>query len=852
MSRYYELLRRSGAPSPLSDNDRQRAGTETRLSPMTVRSRRTPTRQTSEDLDFDIGGVIQILVRRRFWIFLCTATMLVVATLVCLFMPRTYKAVSRIELFKQDLGAGPSLADMTNQAGGGYIDPLDFNLTLQTQMKVLESDALAWQVIKELNLADTREFRTDPPIKSATAKQQTAELSEPAPSQRAAVLRKFAKNLKVDGISGTRLITVSYMHPDPKMAAKMVNQLVSDFVEYNFQVRYKATSKATDFLARQLVDLKSQVEQAQAHAAQLQKDSGIFGEDEHHNIVITRLEQLNNELTTAEADRVVKESVYKLARSGNPELVAGMVGAQTQPNGPGTANSQALLTNLRQQEASLNAEYADAAAKYGSAYPRLIQIKKRLDSVRSSIAAELAKVVHRSNREYELAASREAETRKAFAEQKAIAAQMNNKAVDFLIAKHEADSSWSVYEHLLEKLKEADILAGIHPSEVHVVDLAAIPDHPAKPNVPLYLAFGALAGMTLGVICVFVIDTIDRTIRNVGEIEATTHVPILGVIPHAELPSSVRGLLPETGLKRWLNAPMRNGRNGTALNGALLLLQNPAVAEAFRSVRTSFKRLLNAPIRHGRNGATHNGALLRLQNTAVAEAFRSVRTSLLLSWPDQPPQVLMITSGIAQEGKSFASLNLAAALAYNGNKVLLVDADLRRGTLSRMLNPRCASGLTQIFSRSPDRETYWRIEDVPGLIFMPAGVPSAQPSELLGSEQMAALIETWRQQFAYVLIDTPPVLPVTDAVVLAPKVDGVIVVARFAVSQRSSIIRTIRVLQDAQAALLGVLVNAMDVHSPEYQDYTGTHGYDEYRKGGSGELLLVPPSSEPSSKGASS
>lgn len=786
----------------MSDQMQLQRDRNLRLSPMVARSERTSAPQPSEDLDFDIRGVIQILVRRRFWIFLCTATMVVLAALVCLFMPRRYRAVSGVELFKQDVAGGPSLAEVSNQPGGGYIDPLDFNLTLQTQIRVLKSDTLAWQVIKELSLADTREFGGGAPTRAGTAKPQTAELAEPTPSQRAAILRRFEENLKVDGVSGTRLINVSYMHPDPQMAANIVNQLVSDFVEYNFQVRYKATSKATDFLSQQLADLKSQVEKAQENTAQLQKDSGIFGQDEQHNIVITRLEQLNNQLTTAEADRIVKESVYRLARSGNPELIAGMLGAQGQPNAPGTPNSLALLTNLRQQEANLNAEYADAAAKYGSAYPRLIEIQNRLDSVRSSIATELGKVVHRAKREFELAASSEAQTRKAFEEQKAVAAQMNNKAVDFLIAKHEADSSWSVYEHLLEKLKEVDVLAGIHPSEVHVVDLAAVPDHPARPNVPLYLAFGALAGMTLGFVCVFVIDSMDRTIRNVREIEATTFVPVLGVIPRV-------GLVPGSRLERWLNAPVRTGRNGKE----------------------------------------HKGSLLRLQNTAVAEAFRSVRTSLLLSRPHHPPHVLMITSSTPQEGKSFASLNLAAALAYGGSNVLLVDGDLRRGTLSRVLNHPCEMGLTQVLSGCAQSETYWQIEGFAGLVFLPAGAPSAQPSELLGSQQMAGLIETWRQQFAYVVIDTPPVLPVTDAVVLAPKVDGVIVVVRFAFSQRPSITRTVRMLADVQAVPLGVLVNATDMHSPEYQDYAGCYGYHDYHKGDSGRLLLVPSSSEPASKG---
>jgi succinoglycan biosynthesis transport protein ExoP len=177
-----------------------------------------------------------------------------------------------------------------------------------------------------------------------------------------------------------------------------------------------------------------------------------------------------------------------------------------------------------------------------------------------------------------------------------------------------------------------------------------------------------------------------------------------------------------------------------------------------------------------------------------------------------------------------------------------VDADLRRGTLSRVLNQHCVIGMSQVLLGDADLEDACRqLDDVPGITFIPAGAHPAQPSELLGSRRMAAIIESWRQQFDYVLIDTPPVLPVTDAVVLSPKVDTVIVVVRFAFSNRPSIMRTIRVLRDVQAARLGLLVNAMDVHSPEYFQYSGSLGYHGYYNGDSGKCLVGSRPTEPSS-----
>jgi capsular exopolysaccharide synthesis family protein len=250
-------------------------------------------------------------------------------------------------------------------------------------------------------------------------------------------------------------------------------------------------------------------------------------------------------------------------------------------------------------------------------------------------------------------------------------------------------------------------------------------------------------------------------------------------------------------------------------------------------------------MRESANG-TAQGALFRgLGNPAVAEAFRAVRTSLLLSRLGESSKVLLVTSGMPQEGKSFVSLNLAAAFTYSGAKVLLVDADLQRGSLSRALYQRVGMGLSDVVRGAPNfgahlpssemllkhldaSAAYRQIDDIPGLTFMPAGDCSLDASELLGSHQMSAIIESWRDQFDYVLIDTPPILPLTDAVVLSRKVDSVIVVVRFAVTSQPCIQRTIRLLTDVQAPRLGMLINAMDRHSPEYYQYSGVYGGYDY------------------------
>lgn len=778
MSRNYELIRK--AEDAIHSHREAALSTRPRtLDTVVTENERTASAQR-RDLDVDLHGAWQAILRRRSIIYVCTAAMFSAAALVCIFMTPQYEAVSKLEMLKQD-ASGLSLTQ-GGASPDANSDPLDFNVTLQTQLGVLNSDVIAGQVMRELNLVKSTDANQGS-SGDKNAGSQGVDASSPVLNKESArALRRFKSNLKVKAIPGTRLISVSYIHRDPTMAARIVNQLVSDFIEYNFQVRYTATEKATDWLRGQLVDLKSQVEKSQQRAAELQRESGILGEDEHHNIVLTRLEQLNNEVTAAEADRVNKENVYRLSRGANPELIASMLGSQPERNMPEAANPASLLNHLREQESALSAEYADASAKYGPAYPRLIQTRDKLNAVRASIAAELGKIAARAKKEYELAASREAAARKAFTEQKAIATEMNDKASDYLIAKHEAESGRVLYEHLLEKLKEAGVLAGLHSNAFHVLDLAKVPTLPSRPNVPLYLGLGTLSGLFLGAIGVFVREATDRTVRNVGEIETSTFVPILGVVPDARQ-------LPGARLKFLLKGGKNEAQKGEAQDSLVVSLRNPG----------------------------------------VAEAFRAVRTSLLLSRLDQSSRILMITSGTPQEGKSFVSLNLAASFASTGAKVLLVDADLRRGTLSRVLKQSAGPGLSDVLSATlPDDPNhsipYRQLDHFPGVTYMPAGNFCRHACELLGSERMNDMIEDWRTQFDYVLIDTPPAVPVTDAVVLSRQVDAVIVVARFAVTNQSSLQRTIRLLRDVRAARLGVLLNGMDIRSPEFYQYSGFYG----------------------------
>jgi capsular exopolysaccharide synthesis family protein len=756
--------------------------------------------QASKDESvFDVAGVLLLLSRRRKWIFGSALFFTALAGLLCVVMTPRYKAIATIELLKQEVGtlaeAGQSDSSGSTQAD----DALNFSLSLQTQVALLQSDALALQVIKELNLAETDDFQYKPLIKTKEVRSNMALPIDQSAIKRTYVLKRWSKHLKVDPVAGTRVIKISFSHPDPNMSAQIVNRLLADFVEYRYQVRYNAMERSAESLRSKLAGIRAQVKDSQTHLVQVQKDTGVYGPDQDHNIIIARLEQLNTAAADAHSNRAAEEAIYNLARSGNPELVAGLVAGSNQTGNSQGNNAPTLLIGLRQQEADLNGQYAEAASRYGPDNPRLIQLKNKLEVARYEIKSETARIVGRARQDYLAAVAAEVAANGALEDQKRLASEMDEKTIDLEIAKHEADSARDVYQHLLKQVSESPILAGVRSTEVNIVDTAVPPGLPSSPIVPLYLGLAFLLGTTMGVGAAFVRDSIDSTLRNPEDIEAITQLPVLGVIPRSR--SMARSL--------WSKLQPKDDQRSFA--GNLLF---------------------------GRNGSAYLplGGALSSSNSQVMEAFRSVRTAVLLSRPDNPRRVLMISSALPGEGKSFSSLHLASVLAQNGASVLLVDADLRRSTLTQNLKMPLSVGLSTLLSNESStllsnescQGAYQQVEEVSGLTFLGAGLVASNPAELLGSKKMAQLIAGWREEYDFVVIDSPAILGVTDAAILSAVVDGVMVVVRFAVSTRQSILRAIRLLVDVGAQCFGVLVNGMDLQSADYASYSGEYGLAGY------------------------
>jgi polysaccharide biosynthesis transport protein len=717
---------------------------------------------------------VRVLIKSK-WVVI-TSVVLVVGVVAISTLRSTpiYEAVGSIAINKMD----PVTFNLKDSSGGAdYYDPTD----LDTEVRILKSDLLALQVIRQLNLDRQPEFGTSSKSPSS-ALELTTDILQLDSARTSVVLAGFKSSLQVSLVPNTRIIEIRYRSPDKNIAARVVNTLATTYVEQNFKTRFESTMQASDWLSKQLVDLQIKVETSQEKLVQYQKEHEILGIDEKQNITTAKLDELNRELTAAESLRMEKESVYHLVQSGDSDSI--VAAANVDGAARGSSANSALLEKLREQQADVKIQVAQLSTQFGPSYPKLAQLNSQLKEVDAQIQTEMRKVAARLRGDYLAAVQREGMLRSALEQQKQEANKLNESAIEYSLLKRDVDANRTLSEGLLEKLKEAGVTAGLRSNNFRIVDVARVPTAPSGPNLLRNLGFALALGLSTGIGLAFLLESMDNTVRTPEQAQTISALPSLGMIPL--------------------------GSRSTRELGNRQKLTLASSKEAVELVTQSRPR------------------------SQMAESYRALRTSLLLTFAGGPPKVILITSALPEEGKTTTSVNSAIVLAQKGTRVLLIDADLRRPSIHKTLGMGPKVGLSNVLTGTADlQQAIIPSTILPDLFILPAGTPPPNPAELLASTKMKNVLEELRKQYDHIVIDSPPTLSVTDAVVMSTGADAVVLVIRSGHTTKPALRRARDILLQVGARVCGVLVNAVDLSSPDYYyhyEYQGKYGHDYYQE----------------------
>lgn len=719
-----------------------------------------------------VGEYIRVVWKRKWIILTCLVTIFSVVAIASLRMTKVYEASGTIAINKPD-----NSLNFQNSATFSldYYDPTE----LETEVRILQSDLLALEVIRELNLDRRSEFGGQAP---SPALDLAADPLQTDPARASALVGGFKGSLRVALSQNSRIIEVHYRSADPQLAASVVNTLMQTYVEDNRKARFESTMQASDWLQKQLVDLQMKVETSQEMLVRYQKEHEILGIDEKQNIITAKLDELNKALTLAESERMDKEAFYRLVEAGDPDAVAAGTGGSEA--GSGVQSDSGLLEGLRTRQADLKIQAADLNTQFGPSYPKLAQVNNQLKEVDSQIQAEMKKIASKVRGQYMTALQRENMLRDALEKQKQEANKLNESAIRYNLLKRDAETYRTLYEGILEKLKQASVSAGLKANNFRIVDSARPPSYAIEPNIPRNLGFAFVLGLASGVGLAFLLEGLDNTIRTTEQAQSVSGLASLGMIPLG-------------------SKSARDGGNAKRL----VIASSKEAVELITQVRPQ---------------------------SQMAESYRALRTSLLLSSLGAPPKVIMVTSALPQEGKTTTSINCAVVLAQKGVRVLLIDADLRRPSIHKTLGMGPRSGLSNVLTGSTTLDqAIARTPVLPNLFILPAGTPPPNPAELLASSNMRDLLTQLREQYDHIVVDTPPSLSVTDAVVLSPRADAVVLVIRSGQTTKQSLRRARDIFAQVNAKVIGVLLNAVDLTSPDYYYYYEYQGkYARYYQDG--------------------
>jgi len=711
-----------------------------------------------------------ILFRHRVTLFKFTLVGLLAALLISLVQSPIYRVRTSLEI------QGTSFQDMkgSDSNGTNYASPESY---VETQVKLLQSESLIEHTIDKMKLREQAPTSAWGAFASRVQKVFSwAKLSRLPEKEQ--MIRQVERNLTVRTSGNSRLLEVLYESPDPKVAAEFANTLVGQFIELTQEERWKAAQGTAEWLTNHLDQMKGQLEASEAQLQNYAQTTGLSFTSEKDSLAETKLKQLQDELSKAQAERINDQTKYEEAKSKTSDTLPEVLEDPT-------------MREERQKLAELRRQYAELSSTLTPAHYRVQRVQAQINEMEAQLQKERGNVQGKIRNEYFGALRREKLLSDAHAAQEKVVADQASKAIHYDTLRRDVESNRKLYETMLQRVKEASLVAAMRDSNVMVIDRARPPILPYRPSLPMNSAIGIFSGAFLGFGFVVLRERLNRRISAPGEAQVYLDLPELGAIPldPAALPM--------------------NGANRMRLNGsasATLPAGQRATSDRCGPELATWKR----------------------KPSMIAECARTTLTSILLPNKDgNPPQVVVLTSPCLGDGKTTVACNLSIAMAEIGRKVLLIDGDLRRPRLHKVFGASNSWGLSDVLWAETQLETVplshlVRETEVAGLSLLTGGSCGVTPTNLFYSSRMSHLLKRLRREFDMIMIDAPPMIHLADARVLGRLADGVILVVRSGQTTTESARFAIQRFMEDGTRVLGTVLNSWDPRN------SGPYGYGDY------------------------
>jgi len=693
------------------------------------------------------------LVQHRWVVVGCTAFVVVLSMIVTFLATPQYTATATLEIRR----LAPDIVEFRDVLP---IDPWGYNDFYQTQYNILQSRAVSRLAVEQVDLVSQPEYATRKP--SPIRRFMRWALPDPGPDGEEdggeytpldAATDFLQKRLAIQPVRNSHLCYISVTDKSAKLAAELANALAASYQNFALSELYETTGNARNFLIRDVARVRGEIAKLQ----QRMQDYGVEQEilalsDGGLDISERALEETNLRYTAAKNRLATAEAAYQAVKDATPE---GM---------PEVANSP-VITHLSQRQAELERQISQMSGRFAPEWPPLMQVREELakaDQQLQSTSESIANQVRAAARVDFARTQGEVRNLEVERDQLKVEVQrVKQVSIEYAGLQAEIETKREVLATLVSRESETDTtyrLKDMGASNVRVVDVAQAPAKPSYPNKRRRLAFSTLVGLLLGTGLALLIGYLDNTIKSEADVQQIARVGVLGRVP----------------LTRSLTIPQ------------------PKVIDS--DVMT-----------HQLDLATHFDP-----RSQFSEAFKSIRTSFLLASPNGPSRTIAITSCQSGDGKSTVALNLAIVLTQLGRSVLLIDGDLRRPRIHKTLSLENRNGLSNLLSGNARLADITQTIDVPGLTIVPSGPSPPNPSELLGSRALAEFVD-WvsdNGDYDHVLFDCTPVLTVTDAALLATRVDSTILLARAGVTARDALRQSVARLRELRINVMGVILNA--------------------------------------------